>query len=256
MPEQISLSCRKCSQIFNEYLEDARKYNKDNPYICQQCETDKGIIQEQGNLTTHQDISEFSRLYDSQTLNDPEIISNAQQKTPEDISPIFPPRNNLEGIEVHIKDFESKMKGDIQERLDDFRIRRERIERELREEMERVDHYDHDHGGVNWIGILPMLCIIPFILIMFGAVQSAIVSPIVNSTATTITTNTASNTSVDCSKLSGNAGPNETIKNATGDALECLLVQQQITFSTTLLMISPIVIITIMLIVFIRIIRF
>ena len=66
MVEQIPLSCKNCNKVFNEDLEEARKYSKNNPFLCHQCLS----IIESGNKLVDSELPINSRSNESNTLND------------------------------------------------------------------------------------------------------------------------------------------------------------------------------------------
>jgi hypothetical protein len=195
--------------------------------VCQQC-------RHQNNLTTisptvYHDPDVNAELARTQNNNQP-VIQQANSGTvprtytPEDYSPQT--------------EFAKK-------KVEEFRARREQLDRELQRERERID----DYRPSRWPMLLPMI-IIPLILIpLFLSITSSITSP---STVdcTTLTDakakqscnkQNASSSSVDCATLPGNAGVHETTKNATSWEKQKCLVQQQ---TMSLVMLLPIIIVS------------
>src|SRR5574337_1852148 len=77
MTEQIPLSCHSCKQVFNEVMEEARKYSKSNPFICHLCMKQRENPSQK--IVDH-DLSPHSRQNDSQTFNDVDVIATAQRE--------------------------------------------------------------------------------------------------------------------------------------------------------------------------------
>ena len=221
MVESVGLACAKCTKITNVDLDEAKGYTKEIPFICPECLQQK---------PKEEPVS--SRLQESERYSHPNLIEQKQESKPEEPSPALKKDN-----QIHIKipkletleDYERAAVGEIKEKLDVFRHKREAAERDLAAEQTRVDNYgrqDRSSMIMAAIGVfIAMTVLLAIGMQVLGNVQP----------------------SVDCSKLPGSAGIHQTVQNASGWALNCLHTNQMIgnsmvLFETMLIVIVAIVI--------------
>ena len=192
MVEQIPLSCKNCNKVFNEDLEEARKYSKNNPFLCHQCLS----IIESGNKLVDSELPINSRSNESNTLNDAAIIDAQQSRSSDSyIEPIIAnPKNNqpygLESStstpEIHhpntIEHYESIATGEVKQVLDHMKIRRQRADQELQEERERTARYAGYQERGGGISIMPVVIGIIITGMLIGVFAIGIPTMISNST--------------------------------------------------------------------------
>ena len=245
MIEQVPLSCNVCKKIFNEDLEEARKYSKSNPFICHQCQA---LSNNPSPKLSESDLTVHSRHNESNTLNDPDVIAAAQRQSHDDTTPIIanPSNNQPYGLpptarhasdttpELHhpntLEYYESVATGEVKHVLDSYKERRERINRELAEERARTARYNE--GGTH--SIIPIAIGI-VMTIMTLVIMLGVVVPSLTSTVTD---------TLDCSGMDGNAGPHQTVDNASGMAKQCLIAKTSFSSTVTTLPLVILVVLT------------
>jgi hypothetical protein len=169
--------------------------------VCQQCRT-------QNIPPTNQNL-----------FHDPDVNAEIQRT-----GGIFPQRGTVFRDPIQAQTEYAKQK------LEEFRIRKEKLDRQLAREQERIDNYDHGSHGFSIIGLLPIIIMIPVMLLMVTGLTSVLSS------------------SLDCTNMNGNAGIHQTQKNATGLALQCLKQKDSMSFFMgliPLLIMIPIIILVI-----------
>lgn len=206
MGERIPLCCKTCNQVFREDLDEAKQYNKGNPFVCNTCKskpkdpiTPATVINfddyvEARNQENHENAVDLLRrpavlpAFADPDVNETIVREKHQRHhTP---SPMFPHHPYDPNYHLHIENplhtlehYESIAVGEVKEKLDETRHRRERAEQDLRDEQRRVINYrDEGGGGHTWIWlIIGIVIILPIVILMFsilGNITSGLTSDI------------------------------------------------------------------------------
>lgn len=228
MVESIGLCCTRCNKVSNVDFNDAKNFNKENPFICQTCLELK---------PKEEPIN--SRLQESERFSNPDLINEVQETKTDDPSPAHPKKDvitiKIPKLET-LEDFEHAAVGEIKEKLDEFRHRREQAEKDLAQEQTRVDRYERGFRHHHILGIVGGLVMTAIMIAIFTQVIGNVTSQ-----------------PIDCSKLPGGAGIHETTANASGWALNCMNQNQMESNSMTLLMVIVIIVVPITILFVVRI---
>ena len=223
MTDDVLLACHKCGKQRNIELDQARQYNKENPYNCFDCQSIPEPPKEEeqsrlGLIETNTDLGQSSSPLGN-LLEGPQRIESYRIEQPIYHDPDVNAEIQRTGaIYQQPPRIEFQAQTDFaRQKIEEFRLKRQQIERELARETERIDHYDHGGGGFNWHLLIVPLIMLPIMILVITSINSTVSSTV---------------SSIDCSKLQGNAGPNQTIANAKGTALECLQGKKSITDSS------------------------
>lgn len=222
MVEQIPISCHSCKKVFNEVLEEAKKYSKSNPFICHLCMSPASSPSQK--IVDHE-LYAHSRQNDSQTLNDPVVI-DAHQSRSDNPPPIHPNHNT---VHLHIpiphlhheeptesvtttnpppqpntlQYYESIATGPIKAEIDKLKAKREQKERELEEERERTRRYANEGGG-GGMSILPIAITGIIMILIMVAVFSTVLPSVTSSLTCPAISNASDSPQVQAWKTSCN----------------------------------------------------
>lgn len=215
--EDVLLACHKCGKLRNVNLNEAKAFNNENPYKCFDCQT---LFNEKPNEPEQTRVGQIQSIENQEWETDSSPLGNITHPKvmPETNTPrIFTPEDYNPQAEY------------ARQKMEEFRQRREQIDRDLQRERERIATYDNHRPPIITM-LIPIFVMIPVMIMILSSVSSV---------------TSSSSASSDCSTLPGNAGIHQTISNATSWAKECIVKKNNLSNSISLVMVILIVVVAV-----------